>query len=141
MDPLRVAAIRRVLRLIGAVDCLAVVAVLMPRSLIESVSLRLGFASFPPGPLPEYLARSTSLLYALHGALLLYVAGDVVRNWGLIRWLGVLAIIHGTLMLAIDLHLGMPLWWCLAEGPIFAASGLLLLALTNRGQQESLNRR
>ena len=35
---------------------------LMPRWLIESVSTRLGFAPFPPGPLAEYLARSTSLL-------------------------------------------------------------------------------
>jgi hypothetical protein len=134
MDSRRVAAIRRFLRLIGAIDCLAVVAVLMPRSLIESVSLRLGFAAFPSGPLPEYLARSTSLLYALHGALLLYVARDVTRYWGLIRWLGLLAVVHGTMMLAIDLQLGMPLWWCIAEGPTFAASGLLLLALTNRGQ-------
>jgi hypothetical protein len=134
MEPRRVAAIRRFLRFIGAVDCLALVAVLMPRSLIESISLRLGFASFPPGPLPEYLARSTSLLYALHGALLLYVASDVPRYWGLIRWLGWLAVVHGTLMLAIDLRLGMPLWWCIAEGPTFAASGMLLLALTNRGQ-------
>jgi hypothetical protein len=136
MEPRRIALSRRLLRLIGAVDCLAVFAVLMPRSLIESISLRLGFAPFPPGPLAEYLARSTSLLYALHGALLLYVASDVTRYWGLIRCLGGLAVIHGTLMLAIDLQLGMPGWWCLAEGPTFAASGLLLLALIKRGQDE-----
>lgn len=141
MDPRRIDLVRRLLRVIGAVDCLAVAAVLMPRAVIESISLRLGFSSFPPGPLAEYLARSTSLLYALHGALLLYVAGDVTRYWGLIRCLGALAVIHGSLMLAIDLQLGMPGWWCLAEGPTFAASGLLLLALTNRGQQESLDRR
>jgi hypothetical protein len=136
MDPRRITLLRRLLRFIGAIDCLALVAVLMPRSLIESISTRLGFASFSPGPLPEYLARSTSLLYALHGALLLYVAADVPRYWGLIRCLGALALIHGLLMLAIDLQLGMPGWWCLAEGPTFAVSGLLLLALTKRGQAD-----
>lgn len=136
MDAHRVANLRRLLRFFGAVDCLALIAVLMPRSAIESISLRLGFAPFPPGPLAEYLARSTSLLYALHGALLLYIAEDVVRYWSLIRWLGVLAAIHGTLMLALDLQLGMPGWWCAAEGPTFAVSGLLLVALTNRGQQD-----
>jgi hypothetical protein len=136
MESDRIVLIRRLLRLIGAVDCLAIVAVLMPRPLIESISLRLGFAPFPSGPLAEYLARSTSLLYALHGALLLFVAGEVVRYWGLIRWLGWLAAVHGALMLVIDLQLGMPGWWCLVEGPTFAASGLLLLALTKCGQHE-----
>lgn len=133
MDAHRIALVRRLLQLFGAVDCLAIIAALMPRALIESVALRLGFVPFPPGPLPEYLARSTSLLYALHGALLLYIAGDVVRYWSLIRGLGVLAAIHGVLTLAIDFELGMPGWWCVAEGPTFAVTGLLLVALTNRG--------
>lgn len=137
MEAHRTALLRRLLRLIGAIDCLALLAALMPRTLIESVSTRLGFAPFPPGPLAEYLARSTSLLYALHGALLLFIAGDVVRYLPLIRWLGVLAAIHGTLILAIDLQLGMPGWWCAAEGPTFAVSGLLLLALTKRGPKET----
>jgi len=129
----RIAVIRFLLRAFGAIDCLALIAVLMPRSVIESVSLRLGFAPFPPGPLAEYLARSTSLLYALHGALMLYVSTDVPRHWGLIRCLGALAAIHGVLMLIIDFQLGMPAWWCAIEGPTFAASGIALWTLTRRG--------
>lgn len=132
MDASRTAPIRRLLRLFGAVDGLALLAVLMPRSAIESVSTQLGFPPFSPGPLPEYLARSTSLLYALHGALLLYLARDVARHWGLIRWLGLLSVAHGSAILAIDLHIGMPTWWSLAEGPTFAAAGLALWCLTRR---------
>jgi hypothetical protein len=126
-------ALAFLLRLIGSVDCLAVLAVLMPRGLMESVSARLGFAPLARGPLVEYLARSTSLLYALHGALLLYVATDVRRHRGLIRWLGLLAVVHGGIMLMIDVQLGMPAWWCAAEGPTFAASGVLLFWLAKRG--------
>ena len=129
----RLAFVRSLLRAFGAVDCLALVAVLMPRAFIETVSLRLGFAPFPPGPLAEYLARSTSLLYALHGALLLYVAGDVLRYWRLIRCLGALAMIHGALTLFLDIRLGMPSWWSALEGPTFAASGFALWTLTRRG--------
>lgn len=130
MDGKRAAVIRFMLRLFGGVDCLAVLPVLMPRSMMEWVSTRMGFAPFSAGPLPEYLARSTSLLYALHGALLLYLAKDVVRYWGLIRWLGLLSIAHGAAMLAIDVQLGMPAWWCAAEGPTFAVAGLVLWWLT-----------
>ncbi|MBL8852093.1 MAG: hypothetical protein JNG89_20640 [Planctomycetaceae bacterium] len=136
----RVAAIRFLLRAFGAVDCLALIAVLMPRAVIESASLRLGFAPFSPGPLAEYLARSTSLLYALHGALMLYVASDVPRHWGLIRCLGLLAVVHGVLMLMIDVRIGMPGWWCAIEGPTFAASGIALWMLTNRGEETEQER-
>lgn len=130
MNSKRAAVVRSLLRLFGVVDCLAVIAVLMPRSVMESVSAQIGFAPFSAGPLPEYLARSTSLLYALHGALLLILAQDVVRYWGLIRWLGLLSIVHGAATLAIDVQLGMPTWWCAAEGPTFAAAGLVLWRLT-----------
>lgn len=125
------------LRVIGGVDCLALIAVLMPRAAMESIAARFGFAPISAGPLTEYLARSTSLLYALHGALLLYVATDVARFRGLIRWLGMLSIAHGGVMLLIDVRIGMPAWWCAAEGPTFAAAGLVLCLLTKRGSNES----
>lgn len=138
MNAKRAVLVSWLLRLFGAVDCLALAAVVMPRSMMESVSLRLGFAPFSSGPLPEYLARSTSLLYALHGALLLYLAHDVVRHWGLIRWLGLLSIGHGVAIVAIDLDIGMPTWWCFAEGPTFAAAGLVLWWLTRRDASDEL---
>ena len=123
----------RFVRIVGFVDCLALVAVLMPRDVMASISGHLGFAPFSSGPLPEYLARSTSLLYALHGALLLYVANDVARYRGLIRWLGLLAMAHGGIMLLIDIRIGMPAWWCVLEGPTFALVGLVLWLLAKRG--------
>lgn len=129
------------LRIIGAVDCLALAAVLMPRSLMHDIAVAVGLPGFPPGPLALYLARSTSLLYALHGVLVLYVSSDVERYLGLIRLLGVLAIVHGSILLAVDVLVGMPPWWCAVEGPTFAATGWLLLWLLNRGSGLAAQRR
>jgi len=52
-DARRARIVRGLLRLFGAVDCLALPAVLMPRQSMEAVSAHLGFVGFTAGPLPE----------------------------------------------------------------------------------------
>jgi hypothetical protein len=77
----------------------------------------------------EYLARSASALYALHGALVLFLSFDVPRYWRLITFLAVAALVHGAVMTGIDLAAGMPVAWTLGEGPCFAATGAVVLLL------------
>jgi hypothetical protein len=122
-------ALAVVLRLFGAIDLLAVIAVVMPRRWIEAGHAWAGLGELPPGPLVGYLARSSSALYALHGALILVISFDVARYARLITFLAVAALVHGGVMLAIDLAEGMSFWWTLLEGPVFAATGAVVLAL------------
>jgi hypothetical protein len=82
----------------------------------------------PEGPLVGYLARSASALYALHGALVLFRSFDVLRYWSLITFLAALAVLHGAVMLWVDLAEGMPVWWTAIEGLGFAATGGAVLA-------------
>jgi hypothetical protein len=128
------------LRLLGALDLLALVAALAPRSWIVVVHDWCGFGALPEGQVVGYLYRSASAMYAFHGALLIYVATDVVRYWRLIRFLALLAIVHGTMLVAIDALERMPGWWRWVEGPGFAATGLLLLWLQRGGNAPAAQR-
>jgi hypothetical protein len=126
-----------VLRFLGCLDLLALGAVLMPQRWMEAVAVRAGLEGLPPAPVVGYLARSASALYALHGAMILYVSCDVARHWGLIRFLAAAALVHGAVVFGIGAAEGMPLWWRLAEGPSFAATGAVVLLLQRRAERRA----
>ena len=115
------------LRVLGATDMLAFLAVAMPASWIQSGHQWSGLGDFPDAPIAGYLARSASALYALHGLMVVYMSFDVRRYWPLIRFLAIIAVAHGVVMLGIDLAVGMPAWWSVLEGPAFSATGLIVL--------------
>lgn len=118
-----------VLRVLGAVDLCALVAVLMPQAVMQQISLAIGAGDLPREPIVGYLARTASLMYALHGLVVLYVSGDVGRYAGLIRWLARLSVVHGLALICIDWLEGLPVWWQLVEGPVYALAGLTVLGL------------
>jgi hypothetical protein len=124
-----------VLRGFGCLDALALAAVLMPRRWMEGVHAGLGLGALPTDPIVGYLARSASALYALHGAMILFVSFDVLRYWRLIRFLALAALIHGGVMFGIDIAENMPPLWRFAEGPCFAATGAIVLFLQGRAGQ------
>jgi len=121
------------LRALGTIDLLALAAALSPRPWIILAHEWCGLGPLPDGPVVGYLYRSASVMYALHGATLLFVAGDVVRYWRLIRFLAVLAVVHGAILFGIDTMEEMPGWWRWVEGPGFAATGAIVLWLQRRG--------
>lgn len=120
------------LRILGVVDLLALVAVVMPLGWMSSINDLCGLGPLPDSRIVGYLARTTSALYALHGAMVLFIAGDVIRYRPLIRFLAFAAIVHGGILLGIDLATGMPFFWTLLEAPLFAATGVLVLWLQQR---------
>jgi len=117
------------LRLAGVMLSLALVAVFLPRGMVVSTNAWLALAPLPNLPLTFYLARSTSLLYAAHGAILLLASTDLVRYRPLIALLGASNLVIGSALLGIDVTSGMPWWWTLAEGPSVIASGVAILVL------------
>ena len=115
------------LRVLGAIDMLAFIAVAMPTDWIRVGHQWSGLGEFPEAPIVGYLARSASALYALHGLLIVYMSFDVRRYWSLIRFLASITVTHGLVMFMIDVAVGMPSWWTIVEGPAFAATGLIVL--------------
>jgi hypothetical protein len=118
-----------VLRVLGGVDLLALLAVVMPQAWMARGHAWAGLGALPAAPIVGYLSRSASFLYALHGATVLFVSFDLARYGRLITFLAAAALVHGAVMLGIDLAEGMPLWWTAVEGPGFAATGGVVLFL------------
>lgn len=119
------------LRFGGIVLVSAFGAMLLPVGWMASVHEWLGMGKFPEAPLTEYLIRSVAALYGFHGVLMLIVARDVVRYDAIVLYCGVMDVVFGSLMFAIDLGAGMPWWWTALEGPSLVGVGLLLLYLRN----------
>ncbi len=117
------------LRIAGGVMLLAFGAVFMPTDWMAANHRWLGLGEFPASPLVDYLTRSASILYGIHGGLYLVVARDVRRHAPVLKYLAATAVLFGALMLGVDLHAGMPWYWTFSEGPSVLAFGVLLLVL------------
>ncbi len=120
------------LRLGGAVMLTALGAVVMPFDWMDWTHRQTGLGELPHVPIVGYLTRSISALYALHGALLVFLAGDVRRYLPIVRFLAVAGTAFGGLMLAIDCAVGMPRPWTICEGPFVIVLSAMILWLSGR---------
>lgn len=121
--------IASLLRLAGSLMLLAFAAIVLPSSWMAATHGWLGLGQFPASPLVEYLTRSISALYGIHGGLCLVVARDVRRHADIVTYLGWMNILFGVVMVGIDQHARLPSWWTVAEGPPIAVFGVILLVL------------
>ena len=118
-----------ILRLLGGIELAPIPTLLMPVESMKWVHQELGLGQLPVTPVVEYLARSLSAFYAMHGAMVLFLSRDVVRFAPVIRCWGVLMIAMGCVLLAIDISAGLPLWWTVAEGPFALVFGATIFWL------------
>lgn len=124
------------LRVFGIVDLLAVAAVVTPVRLHGWAHEAMGLGKLPVQPLVEYLTRSSSSLYAMHGAILLFLASDIRRYRRLIRFLAWIRIAHGIVLVGVDLSSGMPGWWMLGEGGLYFLPSLAMLWMVEQIRPE-----
>jgi len=118
--------LRIILRLTAATMLLAVAAVFMPKPWMAAAHEWLGLGTFPQQPITEWLARSTSALYALVGGAMLIAASDVRRYARLITYLA-LATAGASAAMVITCLGDMPPWWLLAD--LFSAGGFAIVVL------------
>jgi hypothetical protein len=126
-------ALKWLLRLIGGVELCAIPFLLFPFPWMNDVHDRvLGLGPLPNAPIVEYMARSLSALYAVHGAVVFWISFDVSRYRPLIRFLGGVHTALGLIVLATDFAAGLPLWWVFGEGPGIAIGGVAVLILVRQ---------
>ena len=89
-------------------------------------------------PIAEYLARSCSMLYGIHGLVLLIVAFNLRKYWQVVPLLIGLHVALGAMVLLIDLKVGMPWYWAAAEGPGIMAFAAILFWLYKKADTQSL---
>lgn len=103
------------LRLTGAVEMLAFIAVVMPRTWMEISHEWLGLGQMPHGPVLMFLIRQASYTYGMHGIALWVLAFDVKRFRPLIILNGIAYLLAAPVFWAIDYTAGMPLWWTIGD--------------------------
>lgn len=126
------------LRLGGAFTSMAFLAMLLPVGWMAFTHQWLGLGEFPRAPVVDYLTRSVAALYGFHGVLLLIVSTDPVRYRRIISFIAVMNVLFGLMLIAIDVHAGLPLFWILGEGPPIVAFGLVIAVLNSSAPAASL---
>ena len=129
--------LRLLLAVIGCGLMVATIPVFFPVSWMAGIHEWLGLGKFPEAPITIYLARSTSLLYAVHGSLMLFVSFNLERYGPLVPLFGWLHVIIGLVMLGIDLTAPMPWYWTAVEGIPIAIAGLVIVGLHKKWKVES----
>lgn len=123
-------ALQWVLRLNGLVTLAALAAVFMPLAWMDDVHRRLEMGPMPRGPVVEYLARTVSALYAIHGGLCLILARDVRRYGPLITYIAFASLLFAGLVFWIDKSAGLPRVWLWSEAiSVAMMSGVMLILL------------
>jgi hypothetical protein len=125
-DATRLRLLVFLLRLAGTITVMAFLAMLLPVEWMVSTHRWLGLGEFPRMPVVDYLARSVAALYGFHGALLLIISRDPIKHLTIVRFVACMNVLFGLMIIAIDVHAGMPLLWTLAEGPPIIAFGFVI---------------
>ena len=122
------------LRLDGIIMLSALFPSMMPLAWMQDIHQCLGMGALPDGPLVGYLTRSLSVMYAMHGAVLLFLSLNVRRYVPVVKFVAVVTILFGLGMLALDVAVGMPPFWIACEGPALFLLYCVVLWLTGRVQ-------
>jgi hypothetical protein len=122
----RQSALVALLRFGGVITFSAFFTIFLPVEWMASTHRWLGLGEFPRSPIVDYLARSVATFYGFHGCLLLLVSTDPVRYRAIVSFIAMMTSILGILLLGIDLHAGLPVWWTAFEGPPVIVVGILI---------------
>ena len=107
--PLPTRLLAWVIRAVGTVEILALVAVVMPASWMEARHAALGMGDMPQRPVFDSVMRQVSFTYRLHGIAMWFIASDVQRYRPLVVLTAPGYLLAGPVFIAIDMHNGMPM--------------------------------
>jgi len=119
---------------------LAFLTVPLPVESMVSTHRWLGLGDLPQAPVVEYLARSVAAFYGFHGVLLFLLSTDVARYAPIINYIAVMNVLLGLMLVAIDAHAGLPVWWIVFEGPPVVLTGIAIGLLNRAVARERLRR-
>ena len=118
------------LRLAGAFEILAFIAVVMPRSWMEVSHAWLGMGEMPTGPLIMFMIRQASYSYGMHGISLWVLSLNVNRFRPLVILNGISYLLAGPIFFLIDWSSRMPTWWTVEDSVGCAVLGAAILWLS-----------
>ena len=138
-DSLPARLLKLILLIIGATLMTAAIPMCFPITTMNQIHQWLGLGEMPSQPIVAYLARSTSLLYAMHGTLMLMIGLQLNQYLPLAKVLGWLHVAAGLALLFIDLTAPMPWFWTAAEGVPIALAGAIIFLLARHIEKLKLD--
>lgn len=125
------------LRLTGATEILAFIAVVMPRTWMEAAHTWLGMGAMVQGPLIMFMIRQASYCYGMHGVSLWVLATDVRRFRPLLILNGISFTLAAPVFFWIDYSSGMPWFWTVIDTFGCGFFGVALLWLNHSRDREA----
>jgi len=120
------------LRLAGAVELLAFIAVVMPRSWMEIAHVWLGLGELPTGPITMFMIRQASYTYGMHAISLFVIASNVERFRPFVILNGISFLVAAPVFFLIDYTSGMPWLWAVGDLWGCGSFGAALLLLSRK---------
>jgi len=121
-------ALKWVLRINGAVTMMALLAIFMPLEWMNQTHQKLGMGPLPRAGIFEYLARTVSALYAIHGGLCFVLSTNVRRYGPIITYVAAAEMTFAALLVWIDIQARLPATWIATEAPLVVlVSGTILI--------------
>lgn len=107
--------LKLLLRWFGGFAVIAAFPFVMPQRWMALTHEWLGMGVLPDQPVVEYLARTTSALFAIYGGLLLILATDVQRYGRVITYQAAVTLVAATVGAVFGWRAGMPAWWMIGD--------------------------
>jgi hypothetical protein len=127
------------LRAVGGVCLLALIALLMPGSWVDAGHAWLGWGHFPDAPIATYLARSVSALSAFYGGLLVALSFDVRRYAPIVRYQAAAIMVLSACGVVVGAWARVPLWFVGGDAVACWAYCVPMLVLAGRLQRGASN--
>ena len=118
-----------ILRLSGLLLITAFIAAFLPYETMARIHEQIGLGNFPKLPILDYLARSVSLFYGIHGVIVLYISLDIMKYLKFLKLLCYLGFVFGIVLFGVDMNATMPASWAFSEGPLIVSLNLVVYIL------------
>jgi len=118
-----------ILRLSGLMLIAAFIAVFLPYEKMAEIHRQMGLGNMPRLPILDYLARSVSMFYGIHGVILLYISFNIMRYLQFLKLLCYLGFAFGIVLFIVDFNAPMPANWAYTEGPFILSLNMLVYVL------------
>jgi hypothetical protein len=129
-----------ILRLSGLMLITAFVAVFLPYEMMTSIHFQIGLGTMPQLPILDYLARSVSMFYGIHGVIVIYISYNLNKYLQFLKLLCYLGLLFGLSLFFIDINASMPSYWTFGESPIVVLLNLVIYVFVIMIEKEDASR-
>ena len=98
---------------------------------------QIGLGNLPQLPIVDYLARSVSFFYGIHGVIVLYISFNLMRYLQFLKLLCYLGFVFGITLFIIDMTAPMPPYWAFGEGPFVMSLNMVVYILVKMIEREN----